>query len=102
MGPGFRNQGKCLALRNLTNYGNPGALSIQPKIPEISVGSSNGTGHFGLVRPEYSGPALKVVHCDRSVGPKCPFPFAKLDVPSTALFYPAYKNKYFPVESEVL
>ena len=43
-----------------------GALSIQPKIPEISVGSSNGTDHFGLVRPEYSGPALKVVHCDRS------------------------------------
>ena len=42
------------------------ALSIQPKIPEISVGSSNGTDHFGLVRPEYSGPALKVVHCDRS------------------------------------
>ena len=66
MGPGFRNQGKFLALRNLTNDGNPEALSIQPKIPEISVGSSNGTDHFGLVRPEYSGPALKVVHCDRS------------------------------------
>ena len=32
------------------------ALSIQPKIPEISVGKSNGTDHFGLVRPEYSGP----------------------------------------------
>ena len=43
-----------------------GALSIQPKSPEISFGSSNGTYHFGLVRPEYSGPALKVVHCDRS------------------------------------
>ena len=42
------------------------ALSIQPKSPEISVGSSNGTDHFGLVRPEYSGPALKVVHFDRS------------------------------------
>ena len=42
------------------------ALSIQPKIPEISVGSSNGTDHFGLVRPEYSGAALKVVHSDRS------------------------------------
>ena len=34
-----------------------GTLSIQPKIPEILVGSSNGTDHFGLVRPEYSGPA---------------------------------------------
>ena len=44
----------------------PGALSIQPKILEISVGTSNGTDHFGLVRPEYSGPALKVVHFDRS------------------------------------
>ena len=43
-----------------------GALSMQPKIPVISVGTSNGTDLFGLVRPEYSGPALKVVHCDRS------------------------------------
>ena len=42
-----------------------GALSIQPNIPEISVGTSNGTDHFGWVRPEYSGPALKVVHFDR-------------------------------------
>ena len=42
------------------------ALSIQPQIPVISVGTSKGTDHFGLVRPEYSGPALKVVHCDRS------------------------------------
>ena len=43
-----------------------GALSIQPKIPEISVGTSNGTDQFGLVRPEYSRPALKVVHFDWS------------------------------------
>ena len=48
------------------------ALSIQPKIPVISVGTSNGTDHFSLVRPEYSGPPLKVVHLSRSVGPKCP------------------------------
>ena len=43
-------------------------MAIQPKIPEISVGSSNGVGtdHFGLVRPEYSGPALKVVHSDQT------------------------------------
>ena len=74
------------------------ALSIQPKLLEISVGTSNGTDHFGLVRPEYSGPALKVVHFDRSghfgrsVGPKCPFPFDKIVVPSTALLYPAYKR----------
>ena len=59
-------------------------LSIQPKIPVISVGTSNGTDHFGLVRPEYSGPTLKVV------GPKCSFPFDKIVVPSTALLYPAW------------
>ena len=41
-------------------------LSIEPKIPVISVSTSNGTDHFGLVRPEYSGPALKVVLFDRS------------------------------------
>ena len=43
-----------------------GALSIQPKIPVTSVATSNGTDHFGLVRPEYSGSALKVVPFDRS------------------------------------
>ena len=59
------------------------ALSIHPKIPEISVGSSNETDHFGLVRPEYSG----VVHF-RSVGRKCPFPFDKIVVLSTAVLYP--------------
>ena len=41
-------------------------LSVQLKIPEISVGTSIGTDHFGLIRPEYSGPALKVFHFDRS------------------------------------
>ena len=41
-------------------------LSIQPKIPVIPVATSNETDHFGLVRPEYSGPALKVVLFDRS------------------------------------
>ena len=43
-----------------------GALSIKPKIPKISVGTSNGTDHFGLVRPEYLGPALNEVLFDRS------------------------------------
>ena len=41
-------------------------LPIQPKIPDISVGISNRTDHLGLVRPEYLGAALKVVHFDRS------------------------------------
>ena len=31
------------------------------KIPRISFGTSNGTDYFGLVRQEYSGPALKAV-----------------------------------------
>ena len=66
------------------------ALSIYPKISEI-FGTSNRKGHFGLVRPEYSRPPLKVVHF-RSVGRKCPFPFDKIVVPSTALLYPVYKN----------
>ena len=37
-----------------------GALSIQSKIPEISVDTSNGTDHFDLVWLEYS------VHFDQS------------------------------------
>ena len=41
-------------------------LPIQPKIPDISVGTSNRTDHLGLTRPEYLGAALKVVHFDRS------------------------------------
>ena len=48
---------RCLGLR---------ALSTQLQIPKISVGISNGTDHFGLVRPEYSGPALKVADFERS------------------------------------
>ena len=60
-----------------------GALSIQPKIPEISVGTSNGTDQFGLVRPEYSRPAIKAVHFDRSghfgrLDRKIPFHLTKL------------------------
>ena len=83
-----------------------GALSIQPKIPVISVCTLNGTDHFGLVRPKYrtsfKGGPLLPVWSFRSVAPKCPLPFAKIVVPSTALFYPAYKTKQFPMESEVL
>ena len=76
---------------------NSGALCVQPKIPEISVGISKGTDHLGLVRPEYSRLALKEIVFDRSwsfrpVGLKCPFPFDKIVVPSTALLYPAYNN----------
>ena len=76
-----------------------GALSTQTKIPEISVGTSNWTDHmhFGLVRPEYSGPALKVVHFDRSgrfgrSDRNVPFHLTKLLSPVRLLWYPDYKN----------
>ena len=68
------------------------AASIQPKILAISFGTSNGTDHFGLVRPEYSGPSCGPLLVVWSVGPKCPFPFDKSVVPSTALLHPACKN----------
>ena len=62
-----------------------------PFNPKFWIGVSNGTDHYSLVQPKYSGPALKVVHFDRS-GHFGPFPFDKIVVPSTALLYPAYKN----------
>ena len=71
-------------------YWRRGALSIQPKFLEISAGRSNGTHHFGLVRPEYSGfegGPLWPVWSFWLVKPTCPFPFDK-----TALLYPTYKN----------
>ena len=76
---------------------NPWALFIQLKSPEISVVTSNGTNHFGLVRLEYSGPALKVVLSDWSghfslSDRNVPFHLIKLCLPSTTLLYPAYKN----------
>ena len=39
---------------------------FNPKVRKFRLVHSKGTDHFGFVRPEYSGPALKVVHCDRS------------------------------------
>ena len=39
-------------------------LSIQPKIPVISVDTWNGTDHLIFIWPEYSGPALTLVHFD--------------------------------------
>ena len=93
----LRHVGEERAVISVTNKRHR-ALSIQPKIPEISVGTSNGMDHFSLVQLEYSGPALKVIHFDWSgylcwsVGLKCHVPFDKLVVPSTTLLYPPYKN----------
>ena len=47
------------------------------------------TGIFGT---SFEGGPLWPVWSFRSVGPKCPFPFDKIVVPSTAVLYPAYKN----------
>ena len=47
------------------------------------------TGIFGTT---LQGGPLWPVRLPRSVGPKCPFPFDKIVVPSTALLYPAYKS----------
>ena len=44
------------------------------------------TGIFGTT---LQGGPLWPVRLPRSVGPKCPFPFDKIVVPSTALLYPA-------------
>ena len=38
------------------------------------------------------GPPLKPVCSFRLVGPKCPLPFDKIVIPSSALLYPAYTN----------
>ena len=73
------------------------ALSIQPQLPEISVGTSNGTDHFGLVRSEYSGQALKgstVTGLVISVGrTEMCLSICQNCCPSTGLLYPAYENK---------
>ena len=54
------------------------AASIQPKILEISVGTSNGTDHFDLVRPEYLGPSCGPLLAVWLVRPQCPFPLTKV------------------------
>ena len=54
-----------LRKQKFTSTGSKGAFH-STQVPVISVATSNGTDHFGLVRPEYSGSALKVVLFDRS------------------------------------
>ena len=49
-------------------------------------------GPTGIFGTSFEGGPLWPVWSFRSVGPKCPFPFDKIVVPSTALLYPAYKN----------
>ena len=55
----------------------------------------NGPFGFGPTRIfgiSFEGSPLRPIWSFWLVGPKCPFPFAKIVVPSTALLYPAYKN----------
>ena len=47
-------------------------------------------GPTGIVGTSFEGGLVWPVWSFRSVGPKCPFPFDKIVVPSTALLYPAY------------
>ena len=70
-------------------------LSIQPKIPEISVGWNRPFrfGPIGILGTSFEGGPLWPVQLSCLVGPKCPFPFDKIVIPSTALLYSPYKNK---------
>ena len=55
----------------------------------------NGPFWFGLTETfgtRFEGGPLSTDWTFRSVGPKCPFPFDKIVVPSTAPLYPGYKN----------
>ena len=49
-------------------------------------------GPTGIFGTSFEGGPQWPVWSFRSVEPKCPFPFAKIVVPSTALLYPAYRN----------
>ena len=85
---------KRISSNSVTGFS--GELSIQPKIPEISVGTSSGMDHFGLVRPEFEGAwsTLTCRHFGRSER-NVPFHLTKLfssDLLSTALLYTSYKN----------
>ena len=78
-----------------SRHRNGRALSIHPKIPEISV--RNGTDQYGSVRLEYLRTPLKAVHFDRSghFGRSdriVPFHCDKIVFPSTALLCPPYKD----------
>ena len=49
-------------------------------------------GPTGIFETRFEGGPLWLVRLSGSVGPKCPFPFDKIVVPSTAVLYTAYKN----------
>ena len=49
-------------------------------------------GPTGILGTSFEGGPLWPVRSFGSVGPKCPFPFDKIVVPSTALLHPVYKN----------
>ena len=51
-----------------------------------------GFGPTGILGTSFEGSPLRPIWSFWAVGPRGPFPFAKIVVPSTALFYPAYKN----------
>ena len=62
----------------MQSYALQGHLPFNPKFQKFHlVHQNNGTAHFSLVLPEYSGPALMVVHFDRS----CHFGWLDWNVP---------------------
>ena len=73
------------------------ALSIQPKIPEISVGTANGMDHFGLVRPKFEGAwstltGLVILVGRNEMSLSIWHKLFSSDLLSTALLYTSYKN----------
>ena len=70
-----------------------GRLPFNPKFQKFRL--VHQPFRFGPTRifgTSFDGAPLWLVRLSRSVGPKCPFPFDKIVVPSTAVLYPSYKN----------
>ena len=63
-----------------------GRFPFKPKFRQLRFGL---TAIFGT---SFEGGPLWPIWSFRSVGPKCPFPFDKIVVPSIDLLSPAYKN----------
>ena len=72
-----------------------GSFPFNPKFQKFRL---VGTEHYfrfgptGILGTSFEGGPLGLVRLSCSVGPKCPFPFDKIVIPSTALLYPPYKN----------
>ena len=84
-------------LRSIPGMWDTGSFLFSPQNSGNFSEKSNETYWFrfsptGIFGTTFEGGPLWPVHSFRSVGPKCPFLFDKIVVPSTALLHPAYKN----------